>query len=367
MIASLKRAALRFYMRRMAARRQPGRPGRIHNIALWQFGGVGDMLLATPVIVALHEAYPEAEIHLWCSHPPVAEFLRRFPQVRSIRRFHVYDFDSRTLLSSRVRRAFREIGDAMAEERPDLLVDLHVPALLDWWAAEWLMIRRLAPPFTLGFDPRFLHGRSILDVSLNAAQRDGIHYTRLYSRLLAAAGLTCGEDTRFPLSQAERAGADTLLAGCGLEGKTLVSMHIGASRLKMEGKMWPPERFSELATCLLDAGIVPILIGVQGEREMAEQIVASVPDCCNLVGQTGIGEMAAVIARVSAHVGHDSGPFHVAAAVGTPCVAICGRPDAEPEYLAYERSDITVLTASSPLEIGVEEVFAAVMEMLRHA
>jgi len=146
-LAGLKMACVRAWMRHQASpasmAENKAHEQDVQRIVIWQFGGVGDMLLATPVIRALEKTYPDAEIHIWCSDPPFAQFLHRFSQVKSIHSFPIYDFDSRTLLRGRVRRVLRQLGDAMAMQKPDMLVNLHVPALLDWWAVEWWMIRRI--------------------------------------------------------------------------------------------------------------------------------------------------------------------------------------------------------------------------------
>jgi ADP-heptose:LPS heptosyltransferase len=350
----------------MAARKCAAMPERIRNIAIWQFGGVGDMLLATPVIVALHEAYPEANIEIWCSTPSFADFLQRFPKVVRLHAFPVYDFDMRTLLRAPTRRTLLGLLSQMKGSSPDMLVNLHVPAMLDWWAVEWWLIRRLDPSLSLGFDPAFTGGHSVFDVSLPAVEREGVHYTRFYRRLLEKAGVACTEKTAFLLSEDEERKAVRLLAENPSQAKRRVCMHVGARRLKLEGKMWPIERFAALADQLLNKGLQPVLIGVASEREMAAGLRARVPSCIDLVGQTSLGEMAALIGLCDGFVGHDSGPFHVAAAVGTPCVAICGRSDAEPEYLHYGRDDVVVLTADTPEGIGVEDVLSRALELFGH-
>jgi len=341
--------------------RAPSDPGRI---ALWQFGGVGDMLLATPVIEALHKAYPDAELHIWCSDPPFAEFLIRLPGVAAIHPFRVYEFDSRTLLRGTRRQALRDLLAEMKDFAPDMVVNLHVPAMLDWWAVEWWVVSRLAGCFSLGFNPRFIDNGSVYDCALNAGERDGIHYTALYRRLLEDAGLACGQQTLFPVSDSERAKAADLLNEASSKTRRRVCMHIGARRLKVEGKMWPLERFAELADRLLADGVTPVLTGVQSEWEMAEALCGIAPGCVNLAGKTSLGEMAALIALCNLFVGHDSGPFHVAAAVGTPCIAICGRPDAEPEYLQYGREDVRVLIADDPQGIRVNDVLVEMKRLL---
>jgi len=336
----------------------------VQRIALWQFGGLGDMLLATPVIRALAEAWPDAEVYIYCSHPQFGDFLRRFPNVKGIYAFPVYDFDARTLLHADVRRRLRAIRDDMRAVAPDMLINLHVPAMLDWWAVEWWLVRQIKADIALGFNPRFIRRGSVFQVSLNAAARDGTHYTSLYRQLLKNAGIESDPRTVFPLSDADREKAKQMLAEHGISDQRYVCMHVGGKRLKLEGKMWPVERFAELARRLISAQLIPVLIGVQSEQDMGAALCAAVPDCVNLIGCTQMTEMAALIALADGFVGHDSGPFHIAVSVATSCVVICGRPDAEPEYLKYNHDSVTVLTASSPESISIDTVFAAAIRLI---
>lgn len=369
MLASVKQWLLPLLIRRMAVGRHASFEAGlgVRNIALWQFGGVGDMLLATPVIRALEKAYPDAAIHIWCSTPAFASFLSRFPQVKKIHAFPVYDFDSRSLLKSAVRQRLRTLLKELRETSPDMLVNLHVPAMLDWWAVEWWLSVRLPHCRKLGFDPRFIRDESAMHVSINAAARDGTHYPVLYRQLLAKAGIEADVRTVFPFTGQELANARALLARQDLhEGQRPVCLHIGARRLQMEGKMWPAERFAELVARLVEQGLVPLVTGVDSERDMAETLCSSVHACRNLAGCTSIGEMAALISLAVGFIGHDSGPFHIAASVGTPCVAICGRPDPEPEYLHYDRPDVAVLTGDTPQAISVDAVFEQAMRVFFH-
>jgi len=369
LLAKVKQLVLRTWMKYQASKGMKRKPSietsPVRRIALWQFGGLGDMLLATPVIRALAAAWPDAEVHVYCSHPQFAEFLRRFSNVKGVHVFPVYDFDARTLLHADVRRSLRAIRDDMHTVAPDMLINLHVPAMLDWWAVEWWLVRQLEVEVSLGFDPRFIRRGSVFNVSLNAAARDGTHYTSFYRQLLERAEIAADEKTLFPLSDADKESAAALLAQHGIAAKRRwVCLHIGGRRLKVEGKMWPVERFAELARRLIDLQMTPVLIGVQAEQDMGEALCVAVPDCVNLIGCTQMQEMVALIALADGFIGHDSGPFHIAAAVGTPCVAICGRPDAEPEYLQYGREDVAVVIGDAPEQITVEDAYHAAMGVL---
>jgi len=369
LLAKLKRRLLEIYMSGLCRQDRPLQmlsmdDNSIQRIAVWQFGGVGDMLLATPVIVALGRKYPEAEIHIWCSNPLLADFLKRFPRIKAIHSFNVYGFDSRTLARKAVRLQLQSIRNEMASFKPDLVVNLHVPALLDWWVVEWWLVKQLGSIYSVGMDPRFIRSGSVYDVSLNALARDGVHYTHLYRQLLVKSGIECGVSTVFPLLDSELVTARRLLKDVNLHDGPWVCMHIGGRRLKLESKMWPVARFSVLAAKLLEQGVIPVLIGVESEREMGNELCDEVPGAVCLIGNTEIGEMAALIKQANGFIGHDSGPFHVAVAVGTPALAICGRPDAESEYLNYQKRGVSVVMRDRPTLISVDEVFSEALRLL---
>jgi len=312
-----------------------------------------------------------AGFKIWLLRLLMRRMVVRMPYVsdkpeREIHHFRVYDFDGHTLMHGDVRGNLLKIRDEIREFSPHILINLHIPALLDWWAVEWWLVRQVRAPYSLGFDPDFIRRGSVYGASLNATARNGIHYTALYKRLLEATGIECGECTEFPLSDLDIKHAGALLDEHGVANQKKVCIHIGARRLKIEGKMWSLNRFSALAGKLVAQGYIPLLIGVESELKMAQSLCARVPTCRNLVGHTSIGEMAALISKANGFIGHDSGPFHIAVAVGTPCVAICGRSDAEPEYLNYERETVAVLAASSPDLIAVDEVFDSAMRVFGH-
>ncbi|OIQ00695.1 MAG: hypothetical protein AUK35_02285 [Zetaproteobacteria bacterium CG2_30_46_52] len=369
MLVNLKHYVLVKLMRSFAKGHQQQKlPEQVYHIALWQLGGVGDMLLATPVIEALHKKYPNAQIDVWCSHPQFAEFLTRFPNVYIKPAFSVYDFDARTLWKKETRQSLASLLAVMSVQPYDILVNLHVPALLDWWAVEWWLQGQLKPKFTIGFHPDFLGERSLHDVSIAGCERKNMHYTRLYQSLLNKAGMACDSDTSFPISTEEKAKISALLKAAGIQyGKPIACMHIGGRRLLVEQKMWPIASFAEVAKYLLGQGYAVVLIGVSSEAEMGQALMVQVDGVVSLIGLTSLGEMAAMIQASALFIGHDSGPFHIAVACDTPAVCLCGRPDAEPEYLQYEQDNVVVLTGDSPEKIRVQQVLEAVLQVGGHA
>jgi len=225
---------------------------------------------------------------------------------------------------------------------------------------EWLVLAQLKPRFSLGFSPDAVQG-SVLDAWLPSSIVTTQHYTTTYQQLLAKIDVQSDRQLCFPVNEKEQVQAQALLEAVP---DMRVCLHMGGRRLRMENKMWDVVRFIDLAKRLLADGITPVLIGVESEADAAEALLAQVPQAVNLVGQTSLGSMAAVIGQSKLLIGHDSGPFHIAVAVQTPVVVICGRPDAEPEYLQYEQDDVVVFTADSPQLIAVDDVYQAAKGLL---
>jgi len=121
----------------------------------------------------------------------------------------------------------------------------------------------------------------------------------------------------------DRQTADRVLRETGLQ-RGYVMMNPGAG---WPSKLWPANRFGEVATYLGSIRNVPTLV-VQGRRDtevaMAQQIVAHSQGHAHLAPKTTLAELAALARRAKLFIGSDTGPLHLAAAVGTPCVGLYG-------------------------------------------
>ena len=122
-------------------------------------------------------------------------------------------------------------------------------------------------------------------------------------------------------------GADRLLAACGGRGP-LIGLNPGAGRAVKE---WPPERFAAAAARLsVQTQAAFVLLGSAAERPQAEAVVRALPAgvrVVDLVGAAPLVELAAILERLTLLIAGDTGPLHLAAAVGTPVVAIFGPSD----------------------------------------
>jgi ADP-heptose:LPS heptosyltransferase len=105
--------------------------------------------------------------------------------------------------------------------------------------------------------------------------------------------------------------------------KPLVCVHPAAGS---EMKQWPLEKFSELINRLLEHGqFHVVIIGGADEREVARQVLSRIAkrgQVFDLVGKVSTADLPKLIARSALFVGNDSGPKHMAAALGVPTVGI---------------------------------------------
>jgi len=138
-------------------------------------------------------------------------------------------------------------------------------------------------------------------------------------------------DPFFTVTEAERTEVDALLATRGLATGEYTVIHPGAGH---SSKQWPPERWAAVTSSLLEqaAGWV-VLTGSEAERNLCEDVARNLSAgqrarVLNLAGATSLGQLAAVLERARLVLGVDSGPLHLAAALGRPTLRLFGPSDA---------------------------------------
>ena len=279
----------------------------------------GDVLLASPLFSVLKARAPQAEIDALV-YADTAEMLTLHPAMAQV---HTIDRKWKQLgLLGQCRAELALYGDLKARGY-DLIIHLT-----EHWRGAWLC-RLLAPRWTVGpkvggrskrwrksFTHIYEHPRNALrhvaEANLDALRRLGIQPAADERRLCLVPGA------------AAEASVARHLAGFGLQGKDFVHIH-PASRWFF--KCWPVERMAGLVARLQAEGRQVVLTAAPSGDELAmvEAIQArlAVP-VASLAGQLSLKELAALTAQASLFVGVDSAPMHIAAAVGTPTVALFG-------------------------------------------
>jgi ADP-heptose:LPS heptosyltransferase len=188
------------------------------------------------------------------------------------------------------------------------------------------------------------------------------HVVDQYLALLAPLGVAPGRVTfRLPAREAADGRAEEFFAESGLKphGRVVV-LNPGAGR---PAKRWPVERFVELAARIgREANGRALVLWGPGE-ESAARAIAQAPGAV-LAPPTDLDTLIAVMRRASLVIAADTGPLHVAAAVGTPCVGLFG-PTSAARNGPYGAGHRTLSAADGRMtSIEVAPVLAAVRELL---
>jgi heptosyltransferase-1 len=193
------------------------------------------------------------------------------------------------------------------------------------------------------------------------------HVIRKNLTLMHALGV---QDLRitFPLKTPRTATDDTVAARFG-EGFAVINP--GAA---WPNKRWPPQRFGVLAREIRERiGVRSLVLWGPGEEDIAARVVSASRDAAELAPPTDIVDLFAIARRAKLMISGDTGPLHIAAAVGTPVVALFGPTFAERNG-PWSPADITISRARRCMchyerkcrlpqgcieDIGVDEVAAA--------
>lgn len=117
------------------------------------------------------------------------------------------------------------------------------------------------------------------------------------------------------------------------ESRILIGMGVGS---KFPEKVWPRERFVQLGRYLIDqlAG-TPVIFGGPEDRELGDSLINEWGAGANAAGELSVRQAAAALSLCRLYVGNDTGPMHLAAAVGTRCVGIFSARDFPGSWYPY--------------------------------
>lgn len=335
------------------------------RVAIVKLSSLGDVVHALPVAAALRAHAPDARL-TWIVERREAPVLRDHPALDEI---VVVDT-----------RAWRRVGS------PPAVLAL-ARTLLD------LRRRLRAGRFDVAIDVQGLLKSGVLTAATGARRRIGFaagrcrepvnalftnhrvtpppgarHVVDQYLALLEPLGVRAPRvEFRLARDDGAEARIEEFFATCGLKSRQrVVVLNPGAGR---PAKRWPPERFRALAERLSqDATASPLVVWGPGELAVAREIVEVATTRpgprAALAPATDLPGLVAVLRRASVVVGGDTGPLHLAAALGTPCVGLYGPTVAERNG-PYGPGHRTLQSPDGALAaIEVDAVFQAVIDVL---
>ena len=337
------------------------------RILLVRLGALGDVVHAIPVAAALRRAFPESAIH-WLVGATHRHILELVPSVD--RRIVVRD-RANPAAGQSARAAIRELR----RTRYDVAFDLQ------GLVKSALFARTSGATRVIGFVSRYLRepvarflytevhdpgGEGLFD------RQDTRHVVSVNLSLLQTLGIEACR-VEFPIERVASDAANRVRAEAG--GRYAV-LNPGAA---WPNKRWPPERLAALASRLVERhGLRSVVVWGPGERALAQAVVAQANGAAILSPETSIRDLVAIADRAAVMVSGDTGPLHVAAAIGAPVVGIYGptRPERNgpwpPEDVVVSRSAICQchhlrrcrLETMCLSQIGVDEVLTAVEKRL---
>ncbi len=271
---------------------------------------VGDMVMAQALYRLLRRRDPAVEIHVVAPQWSLP-VLARMPEVARGIELAVGHGE----LGLAQRRALGRRLRAERYARAIILPRSLKAALVPWFAGV---------PRRTGFRGEWRYGL------LNDVRAQGEELDQTVKRFVAL-GRERGEPggplprELYPRLTTDGANLERLRAEHGLDGhEALYALMPGAEY--GAAKRWPAARYAALAARLADAGANVVVLGSAKERALGEEIVtgAARPRVRNLCGRTSLADVVDLVAAAEGAVSNDSGLLHVAAATGTPVVAIYG-------------------------------------------
>lgn len=288
-------------------------PRQIRRILVRGVNWVGDAVLTVPALEALAHRFPRAEITL-LAKPWVRGVFAGQAAVKRIIEYR--SGDAHRGLTGRWRLA-RELR----QERFDLAVVF--PNSLDAVLVPWLA----SIPRRVGYSTggrRWLLTHPVV----GAAATPGQHQVERYLDIVRALGGEGAASPRLVATTEARQRGRRLLEDHGVDPADLV-VAVNPGSVFGRAKRWPTERFAAVADGLVDRrGARIALIGSEQERPILEQVAAGMRRAAvNLGGRTDLEAVVALLERASLLLTNDTGAMHIAAALGTPVLAVFGPTD----------------------------------------
>jgi len=305
-----------------ALRRRPVPSAR--NVLLIKFWGIGSLQLLTPAVNTLRRRHPDARLTLLTLEAN-ADF------VRGLRVFdEVLTLDVKSGLGARgwlrIHGRILSLLVALRRRRFDRVYDFE-------------FFTRFSALVSLATGARETSGFASPHVNRGHFHHRTVPFNRYWHVARNFRALAGGENGRdiepddlipYAATAADRESLRGKLAAAGLpRGRAFVVLNPNAGELSLE-RRWPASSFAELARTLAnDDGVPVVLVGAPSEAEYVHSIAALAGDVArghilDLAGQLSIGELCAALADAHTVVTNDSGPMHIAAALGTPTIGLFG-------------------------------------------
>jgi heptosyltransferase I len=274
------------------------------NILVVRLGALGDIVHAIPAVAAVRRAYPGARID-WL-----------------VERKHCTIVDLVTAIDRTIELA-RPSLDAWVATTRELRASAYDVAIdFQGLLKSAVLARASGAARVVGFSIWHLREKTARPFYSASAPAEGAHVIRQNLHLLQVLGIE-DETITFPIADVVSPAVEAVRARVGARPFALINA--GAA---WPNKRWPVDRFGELATFLREAsGLVPVILWGPGEELLADRVIAASENAALAAPPTGISDLVSLSRAAALVVSGDTGPLHIATAVGTPAVSVFGPTD----------------------------------------
>jgi heptosyltransferase-1 len=300
----------------------------VKRILIVRLSAMGDVIHTLPAAQIIRDAFPHAHIG-WLIEERWAELLcaagfprrgERSPLRPLVDEVHTVNLKSwrKSIFSFSTLQSIATVWNDVRSTRYDVAVDLQGAlrsAALAHWSGAPVVYGAAEPresPACVWYTRKVVaSGRHVIEQNVSLAEAI-VHHVQHPVKVPAA---------RLPVDAATESRMEHRLAGFGITKFAMLNPGAGWG-----AKRWPPERYGEVARGLADFGLPSILNYGPGEEELVRAAEAASGNTARPMS-CGLTELIALTRRARLFVGGDTGPLHLAAALGVPVVAIYGPTD----------------------------------------
>lgn len=289
------------------------------RVVIVRFSSIGDVLLTTPLVRALRQRHPDAEL-TFVTKRAMAPLVSDNPRLTRV-------------VALEPDEPLHGLAGRVQALAPTHGLDLH-------GSLRSTALRTLVRTRWAGYRKRRLARAMLIATKLDVYGRSVPVPERYFAAARRLDVHPDGGPPEFHLGPGARERADAWLADRGLTGAPFAALAPGAAHAT---KRWPVRHWSELASRLRAGGMAPVVVGGPGDRGIAQQL----GDVPSAAGEFALQETGALLARARVLVSGDTGVMHMATAVGTPVVALFGPTVARFGFFPY-RAPAEVLEHALP-------------------
>ena len=286
---------------------------------------IGDIIMTTPSITALKEAFPKAFIS-YVVEEPYQELIEGNPSLDKVI----------VLKKKQGIKDFFKLTRQIQKENYDVVLDFH--------GGPRASLITLLSRARLKLGYRIKYRNFIYDIKIARSAESGhLHSVENHLNLVKALGISIAVSPSLFLPQARAVEVEKVkkfIKRYQLEGHKIITVHISAGN---EFRDWGVDNLIRLLELLGQSSMLQIVLVGAGEDSKAEEgiLKKSKTRLCSLVGKLNLREVKELISRSALFVGPDSGPMHIAATTSTPIVALFG-PTLPAHFSPWEAKAILI-------------------------